>query len=178
HGALVADGKLWVVGGTTGDFGTPLLDDVWAFDRASSTWTKVATLPAPLSGVTLGLAASGELLVMGRVPDAANETKTSPVFAVDRTSHAVRTMDAVPAKVGLWSLTPYRGCFIGYESGDTVDSSLPNLWRCTIANGATTWSSMSLQEHDFALEGLRGTSAPDGLRAYFVGRHLWEAIGK
>ena len=87
-------------------------------------------------------------------------------------------MDGVPTKAPLWSMTAYRGCFIGYESGDTVDSSLPNVWRCSVENGATTWTSTVLEEHDFAINELRGATAPDGLRAYFVGRHLWEAIGK
>ena len=115
---------------------------------------------------------------MGHVPVAGGDAKSSQVFAIDRTTHAVRTMDAVPAKFPLWSMTAYRGCFIGYESGDSTDGSLPNVWRCSIENGVTTWTSTVIEEHDFVVQELRGTTAPDGLRAYFVGRHLWEAIGK
>jgi Kelch motif len=178
HGALVADGTLYVAAGTTGEFGTPILDDVWSFDRASSTWTKIAKLPTALSFVSLSLGANNEILVLGRVASGSNDSKSSQVFAVDRTTHKVRTMDAVPAKFSLWSIAAYRGCFIGYESGDTVDGSKPNVWRCSIENGATKWTSTVLDEHDFALHELRGATAPDGLRAYFIGRHLWEAIGK
>ncbi len=178
HGALVADGKLWVVGGSQTVLDTAPLDDVWSFDRAFSTWAKVATLPEGVFAVSLSIAASGELLVTGRLKDGQTSSKASSVYAVDRTTHAVRTMDAVPAATGLWSVTAYRGCFVGYESGDTVDSSLPNLWRCSVADGKITWTSTPLQEHDFVLNGLKGATASDGLRAYFVATHLWEAIGK
>lgn len=178
HGALLADGILYIAGGTTGELGTPMLDDVWAFERASAKWTKIATLPTAIAFATLSLGANNDLVVTGRVTAGANETKSSPVFAIDRATHAVTVMDAVPSAFPLWSVAAYRGCFVGYESGDTVDGSQPHVWRCTIDGGKTTWTSTVIEEHDFAVESLRGATAPDGLRAYFVGRHLWEAIGK
>jgi len=176
HAALVVDGTLYVAGGTHGD---TALDDVWAFDRAGSQWTKIATLPTPVAFPTLSLGANNELLVLGRsATTMQGDAKSSPTYAVERTTHAVRTMDGAPAAVPLWSTAPYRGCFIGYESGDTVDSSGPTVWRCTIDKGVIAWSSTKLAEHDFTLNELRGAASPDGLHAYFVGRHLWEAVGK
>jgi hypothetical protein len=178
HGALVVEGTLYVAGGTSGPApGTPL-DDVWAFDRATSAWSKIASLPTGVAYPTLGLGPTGELLVMGRVPGAQGGSVSSKLFAIDRRTHAVRAMDAMPAKDALWSMTPYRGCFLGYESGNTVDTSRPTVWRCSIANGVSTWTSTTLEEHDFTIRELRGATSPDGLHAYFVGRHLWEAIGK
>jgi hypothetical protein len=178
-GALVADGTLYIAGGTSG---SSELDDVWAFDRASSSWTMLATLPGKVTNVSLGLAANGDLLVAGRfsAPGSGTQTvaKSSPIFAVDRKSHAVKSMTAVTSTVPLWSTAPYRGCFIGYESGDTYDNTAPNLWRCSIDNGTITWTSTAIDEHDFALTEVPGTASADGLHAYFPGSHLWEAIGK
>jgi len=176
HAALVADGTLYVVGGM---YDTKVLDDVWAFDRASTSWTKIATLPGSIVNATLAVGPNDELLVSGRTPYATGvESTPAPIYAVNRKTKAVRSLDATPTKYPLWNVAPYRGCFLGYESGDTVDGSGPTMWRCEVADGKIKWTSTKLDEHDFVLRDLRGTSSPDGLHAYFIGSHLWEVIGR
>ncbi|HEY8072851.1 MAG TPA: kelch repeat-containing protein, partial [Labilithrix sp.] len=177
HGAVVSGGVLYVAGGSpaSGAPGDAALDDVWSFDRGSSAWTKIATLPEKILGVTIAPAASGELLVSGRT--AGNASAPSHVYAIDPKTHAIRTLDAPGTKYPLWAAAPYRGCMLGYESGDTVDGSSATVWRCTIDGDKLTWTSTKLDEHDFTLNDLRAAASPDGLHAYFVGRHLWDVVG-
>jgi hypothetical protein len=177
HGSIVLEGKLYVVGGMTG---STTFDDVWTFDRASSQWAQVAKLPVTITNVTLGTSTKGELLALGDIPGAASSSgySNSQVFALDTSSYGVRSLAVPGTSVPLWSVAGYRGCFLGFEAGSTVGAARPNLWRCTFENGSVRWTSTPLDEHGFALYGLRSASSVDALHAYFVGRHLWEAFGK
>lgn len=177
HGALVVDGTMWMAGGVPALAASTALDDLWTFDRAASSWTKVATLGTGVLSTALAIAPNGDLLVLGRTPG--DTSKPSSLFAIDRKTHVVKTLAAPPAKNSLWAIAPYRGCFLGYESGGTVDASGLTAWRCEIdGNGAVKWTSTTIAEHDFLFHEHRAAGSPDGLHAYFVGRHLWDVVGK
>ena len=76
----------------------------------------------------------------------------------------------------LWSVAPLGTCFVGFESGSTVDGSQLNLWRCKKDGDGIVWERSDLDTDAYALGGgteLRGASTADGSRAFFVGATTW-----
>jgi len=174
---LFANDTLYVAGGYTSQSDLTPRDDVWAFERASSTWKKVANLPIPVLVPNLSITPEGDLLLAGLVKSGI-DYDNAPVLRIERATGAVTTLAAVPAKYTLWSTTRLHGCFTGYESGGLDHPMEQKIWRCSLQDGKITWTSAPLSEHDFSLRDLRGATSADGTRAYFVGRHLWEVVGK
>lgn len=174
---LFANDTLYVAGGYTSQSDLTPRDDVWAFERASSTWKKIANLPIPVLVPNLSITPEGDLLLTGFLKSG-NDYDNAPVLRIARATGVVTTLAAVPAKYTLWSTTRIHGCFTGYESGGLDHPMEQKIWRCSFQDGKIKWTSGLLSEHDFALRELRGATSADGTRAYFVGRHLWEVVGK
>ena len=107
-----------------------------------------------------------------------NEWKLAPIVAIDLKSGTTKSLPvhgADPPKT-LWSVAPLGTCFVGFESGSTVDGSQPNLWRCKKDGDGIVWERSDLDTDAYALGGgteLRGASTADGSRAFFVGATTW-----
>jgi hypothetical protein len=153
-----------------------------SFNRAAKTWSKLGALPKPLAWVVLRASAGTEVLALGRrVSDP--EQRLAPIVAVDLATKKTRELAAEgDAPKRLWAMAPFGSCLIGYESGDTVDNTVPNLWRCKRDGDVIRWEKTAIDANDYALGGgftdLLGAGSSDGTRAYFVGSNLWAAVSK
>jgi hypothetical protein len=186
HGAIVAGHALVIVGGESmSSSTTPAtpLDDVWTLDRAAAngTWKKSATLPASLLRVTLHAISPTEVWALGwhsTSTTPGSDATLAPIVAIDLATGNTRELanHGAPGPTRLWSVAPLGSCFVGFESGDTVDGTQPNLWRCKKDGDGLVWESTPLDADDYALGGLislRGASTPDASRAFFIGPTLW-----
>ena len=106
----------------------------------------------------------------------------APIVAIEITSGKTRELTTEgEAPQHLWSVAPIGSCFVGYESGDTVDASTPQLWRCKRTGDTIRWEKAPIEAHDESLGGypsLLGAGSPDGTKGYFVGRTMWSAAAK
>ncbi len=178
HGGTFVGRALFIAGGVKKGTDSTYLDDVWTFDRDKNTWTEIAKLPKGLGGVTLRAGAtSSELLAIGW-----SFQTVAPLAAIDIATGKARELTTEgEAPQRLWSVAPLGSCFVGYESGDSVDNTQPYLWRCKRTGDTVKWEKSPLDAHDEGLGGyptLLGAGAPDGAKAYFVGRTLWSAVAK
>lgn len=182
HGAALVGRSLVIAGGYVGSgVSGALSDEVWAFDLGARTWKKLAALPFPIGNVSVRAVSDTEAWIVGFRLDG-EEHRLSPIVAVDvakGTATEVATTGAAPER--LWSFAPYGSCFVGFESGDTVDGSEPTLWRCKKEGATIRWEKSALDADDYNLGGsldLRGVASADGSAAYFVGNSLWAARPK
>lgn len=184
HGSALVERTLVIAGGSEQGASGKVLDDVWTFDRTSRAWKKIGALPKALSVVAMHGAAKGssEVLAIGYAKAGADDATIAPIVAIDVASGKARELKADgPAPTRLWSTAPLGTCFVGFESGDTVDGSEPQLWRCKREGDVVRWEKTPFEANDYALGGpieLRGAGAPDGSKAYFVGRTMWLAAPK
>lgn len=185
HGAAMVGRALVVVGGSQEGASATSLDDVWSFDRASRAWKSLGKLPKPLAAVTARrpLPGASEVLAIGYAKGAGSGDATiAPIVAIDVTTGKAReltTKGEAPSR--LWSKAPLGTCFVGFESGDTVDGTEPMLWRCKREGDVVTWEKSPIDANDYALGGmvdLRGASPADGSKAYFVGSTTWAVLPK
>jgi hypothetical protein len=171
HGAAVVGSRLIVVGGFDENGSS---DDVWSLDRESSTWSKVTDMPVAIVGVSVLVVSDSEIWVLGR----RDEDYAIEVLSIDIANGSAKRLDVegTPPE-RLWSVAPYGSCFAGYESGDTVDSTQPQSWRCVETEQGIRWESAPIDASDYQLGGssLLGAARPDGTRAYFAGRSVLEA---
>jgi hypothetical protein len=182
HGAAMLGGALVVAGGASNVLSASL-DDVWALDRATSTWKKVATMPQPLTSVTMRVAAGSTTAVWALgYAKTGNDYALARIVEIDVATGKSRSLSSLgEAPKTLWSVAPYGTCFVGFESGDTVDGSEPQLWRCKREGDGVRWEKTPIDANDESLGGaveLRGAGAADGSRAFFVGRTLFAAAPK
>ena len=82
-----------------------------------------------------------------------------------------------------WAQGEERADWVLVEGQGSIDHPAYSAVTMGLIHGATPHAMIlvhkpGLEEHDFALYGLSPTTSADGLHAYFVGRHLWEVVGK
>lgn len=185
HGAAMVGRALYVVGGSEQGASGSYLDDVWTFDRASRAWKSAGKLPKGLAAVTVRppLPGGTELLAIGYAkPAGSGDAAIAPIVAIDTTTGKAReltTKGEAPSR--LWSKARLGTCFVGFESGDTVDGTEPTLWRCKREDDVITWEKSPIDANDYALGGmvdLHGASEADGSKAYFVGSTTWSVAPK
>ena len=173
-GAISASGTTYLVGGSV-SAGGAAVDEVWALDRKAKTWKQLGKLPRALMRVTVRRVGPTELLVLGSEPTSSGEALAPPV-SIDLGSGTAKELPVHgdPGPTMLWATAPLGTGFVGYESGDTVDATQPNLWTLTRDADGVAWKKTAFDADDYSLNGSRGVGAGDGT-AVFVGRHLWVA---
>jgi N-acetylneuraminic acid mutarotase len=109
--AAAADGKLYVIGGTT-PTGLEQVTTVWAFDPRTSTWSVKASLPAPLSSPGIAVR-DGIIYVVGGYdggarlntlesydPKTDSWTELAPLLVGKSEASAARIVDTIVAADG------------------------------------------------------------------------------
>lgn len=174
---FVVSGTLYVIGGSTNIGSGKILDDVWALDRKTNAWKQIGTLPQPLQWATARQVTPTELWVIGwAAPVQGKDPVTAPIVSIDLVTGKTHELQAhgEPGPSRLWAVSPLGTGFVGFESGDTVDSTEPNLWTVTKDGDGVVWKKTPVDVDDYSLNGLRGVGRGDGT-AYFVGKHFWQA---
>ncbi len=179
HGAIFTGRTLIVAGGYGDQASGPNLDDVWTLDRAiaGAAWKKAATLPTPLGNVTLRATSETEICAIG-ISKIGNDWSLAPIVAIDLKNGTTKSLSVHGANSPKtpWAVAPLGTCFVGYESGTSVDGSQPSLWRCKKDGDGVVWEKSALDADAYSLGGateLRGASTADGTRAFFIGATTW-----
>lgn len=174
--SIAVGGKLYVIAGSD-SLGGDALDDVWVLDRKTNAWKELGKLPQAILWPSVRQVSPTELWVFGMTKlQQANEPVLSSVIAIDLVTGNARALatHGDPGPANLWTAAPLGTGFIGFESGNTIDATQPNLWTVTKDGDGVIWKSTPIDANDYGLNGLHGVGRGDGT-AYFVGQHLWQA---